>query len=92
MLDYLSPRSSAVYQASAYLVCKLWHDIDYEDIYFFSSSDQGLSWSSPERITWFKSQVAIPKMSYTPASGYYHVITARKGTAGRALIYKRGVQ
>ena len=88
----LSPRSSVAFQNSAYLVCRLWYDTGYEDIFFLGSTDQGISWSSPERITWFKSWVADPKISYTPASGYLHMITARENAAGWALIYKRGVQ
>lgn len=88
-----SPRTSAAYRNNAYLVSRLWYDIYYEDIYFFSSSDQGLSWSPPERITWFKREMINPKICFSPASGYFHVITARRDESdGWALIYKRGVQ
>lgn len=87
-----SPRSSTAFQNSAYLVCKLWYDAGYEDIFFLRSTDQGRSWSSPERITWFQSLAAVPKISYTPDAGYLHMITARENAAGWALIYKRGVQ
>lgn len=88
----LSPRASVAFQNSAFLVCRLWNNTGNEDIFFLRSTDQGMSWTAPERITWFKSLVADPKISYTPVSGYLHMITARKNAAGWALIYKRGVQ
>jgi len=90
-VEETTPKAAAANGTNVYVA---YADRTTGDIYFKKSTDSGISWSAPTRLTYIGNldDYGEPSLVYSPGTGYFHIISGFyvDSTYYGELYYKRG--
>jgi hypothetical protein len=91
----LSPKGSAADGDNVYVTYAYYPSgIYYYDVYFKKSTDRGITWSAPTRLTYLGNAYNGPSMIYSPGTGYFHLVfdyAVDYTYYYKEIYYKRGI-
>jgi hypothetical protein len=92
MVTFITPNASAADGTDVFVT---YFDAAADDIYFKKSTDAGVTWSAPVRLTYIGSPGVddpYPSMVYSPGTGYFHIVFGVyiDPTYGDEIYYKSG--
>jgi Neuraminidase (sialidase) len=90
----LMPKASAAAGDNVYVAYSFEAPPSYaDDIYFKQSTDAGVTWSAPVRLTYLDSVSQPASLIYSPGTGYFHLVfrfLVDQDTYFYEIYYKRG--